>query len=522
MPSVGDLISSAISALPENPQAVELFEQYENRYHISDELQATGIEFPVPLTLLTFRGLQRNIKEQACRRLTNDYADIFQALIPLLGGKQGLLAAIDFQRFQAGEPDAAHQYIAYLYIEGRLQRVVSLNWDCLIEIAVQKARPGTNLNIVRDEPSWVEMNAGPQEILAKVHGCALQYPAQCGNIVISAADVGTATARPWIQMVLRDFLNGLVLFSGYRARDSTLNVPLSAIELLRQHNELPSADYYVAQEDPLEPLAQDVLAHGEASHHIRLNANDLFCSIYFGWLRARLREVVQSGRSRTRVERPFQWPDAQWNRAMDRVNRLIEDELSAMLDHIIGMPEGRVWGPQSLRLPIDLSLCRTLFAEGKVDARDRYGNLLFGDVTRDLVLLIMLSTLVDIVRGNASLNLTLEQSYCGVTLRDSRTRSFKQIILYRGTFAFRSEAVLRAYLEEVEAQQSVAPEVIVIPCDNYEVSPTGDDLAPGRVLQSEFQGDHVTIKNFIAPDRVLRSQDMDGLEVALRQELDIE
>jgi hypothetical protein len=44
MPSVANLISSAITALPQNPQAEELFEQYENHYHISDELRAAGPE----------------------------------------------------------------------------------------------------------------------------------------------------------------------------------------------------------------------------------------------------------------------------------------------------------------------------------------------------------------------------------------------------------------------------------------------------------------------------------------------
>jgi hypothetical protein len=521
MPSLHNLINCAMSGLPQNPEADALFARYDRRYHMSDALRAAGHQIPQPLTLLTFSGLGENARELACKSLANDYGDIFQELIPLYGGKQSLLAALKFERFQQGEPDAAHQYIAYLYLEGRLQRVVSLNWDCLIEIAVQRVRPGASLNIVRDEPSWVEMNSGPQEILAKVHGCARQYPAQCGNIVLTFADVETATAQKWIQILLQDFLNGFVLFSGYRARDSTLNVPLKAIKLLRQNNELPLADYYVAQEDPLEARAQEALARGEAARHISLNSNDLFCSMYFGWLRARLREVVRTGRSRTRLERPFQWADGDWNEAMNRIERLVEDELSVMLDHVIGTPDARLWGPRSISLPVDLGLVRALFMEGKAERKDTYTNLRFGEMTRDLVMLVVLSALVDVVNERHGLRLDLERSYLGVTLRDNEKGALKQVILYWGTFTARSCAILRGYLMDVEVQGILPPEIVVIPCERYEVSPTGDNLAPGPILRAEFPGGQTSTKKFIEPKKILDAQNLSAMKVSLRDELDI-
>ncbi len=521
MPSLTSLLSTAITALPQNEPAEESFTRYRNDYHFADALRAAGHEFPEPLTLQAFRGLSEGAKEEACKRLSACYGDAFQELIPLFGDKCRLLTALDFQRFQHGEPDAAHYYLAYLYIEGKLQRVVSLNWDCLIEMAVQRVGAGRPLNVIKDEPSFVRMNEGPLETLAKVHGCAMQYPDHCENIVITAADVEIVTAKLWVQTMLRDFLNGIVIYCGYRARDMTVNVPVRAIEELRQRNELPPANYYVAQEDELEARAFDALIHNNASRHIRLNANDLFCSIYFGWLRARLREVVQSGRSRTRVERPFDWADADWNTAMDRVNQLVEHELSDMLDHLIGTPDARTWESLCLTLPLNLSLARALFLDGKVEGRNTYNNLRFGDITHDLVMLVVLSALVDILRGNESLHLGLHQGYCGLTVRDSRTGSSRQIILYRGQFAPRSYGVLSAYLAEIEADGGIAPEIVVVPCEKYVFHASAPDLTLGRVLEKEFRGGQVAIKRFIPPDRILRAENLDALKTALQEELEV-
>jgi hypothetical protein len=523
MPSLIALISSAIAALPQCAPAEALFSRYRDDFHFEQAIRNTGAECPEHLTLQEFRALPDSSKLVACKPMSPTYGDIFQELIPIFGDKRGLLAALDFQRFQQGTPDAAHYYLAYLFIEEKVQRVVSLNWDCLIEKAVRLVGRNTHLRVIHDEPSWLQRNEGPVGVLVKLHGCATQYPGHCENIVMTAADVETVTAEPWVQEMVRDFLNGLVIYCGYRARDSSVNVAVRSIEAMRRRAELPPADYYVAQEAGVEARAYDVLIHNDASRHIRLDANDLFCSIYFGWLRSRLREVVRSAQSRTRIERPFNWSDADWEAAVTRIDRLVEVELTGMLDHVIGEPDARNWGSESFNLPLNLSVVRTLFLDGKVEARDSYKNLRFGEITQDVVLLIVLSSLLDIVSRAEHLHLNLVRSYCGVTLQDSRTGAVRQIIFYRGPFFRTASGVLMAYLDEIDAEVEggIAPEIVVIPCERYDVGDIADGLAPGPVTEKQFEGCQKAIKVFIEPDRILHTQNLESLRVALENSLEL-
>jgi hypothetical protein len=136
-------------------------------------------------------------------------------------------------------------------------------------------------------------------------------------------------------------------------------------------------------------------------------------------------------------------------------------------------------------------------------------------------MLVVLSALVDVINEKHGLQLDLERSYLGITLRDNQKGMLKQVILYWGTFGWRSCAILRGYLMDVEAQGILPPEIVVIPCERYEVSPTGDNLAPGPILRAEFPGGQTSIKKFIEPKKILETQNLNAMKVTLRDELDI-
>jgi len=523
MPSLTDLISTAIAALPHEERSEQLFSRYRDEFHFVPAIRESGGACPEHLTLDEFRDLPEDSKRSACKQMSLVYGDVFQELIESFGDKRNLLTALDFQRFQHGAPDAAHYYLAFLYIEERINRVVSLNWDCLIEKAVRLVGRSTALQIILDEASWIRRNEAPVGKLVKIHGCATQYPDQCQHIVLTSADVDRVTATEWVREMAHDFLNGLVIFCGYSARDSSVNVSVRSIEEMRRRAEVVPANYYVSQEDPIRTRAFDTLIHNDATHHIHLNANDLFCSVYFGWLRARLREVVTSAQSRTRIERPFRWSDSDWDVAVGRINQLVEVELSRMLDRVIGVPTARRWDDSSFNLPIHLSALRTLFLDGKVEERDSYHNLRFGDVTRDVVLLVILATLLDIVSDAEYLHLELSRGYCGLTLTDSRTGATRQIIFYRGPYVHTAYGILMAYLTEIDAavEGGIAPEIVVIPCEGYEVGDNAESLAPASVTDKQLQGSQKAITTFIEPDRILRAQNLGELKTALQDSLEL-
>jgi hypothetical protein len=521
MPVLSELIASAFRNIPLNAESRRLFEQYSVRHLFFQRLEQDGVHVTNPCTLEEFRELTHEQQETICWILCETYGDVFGELQRLCQSKRELLDLMDFARFQVGEPDAAHCYVALMVIEARLQRVLTTNWDRLIEIAIERLSDQAFVHVVtllKNQATWLNRYYGPAQLIAKVHGCATQYPDHTEDIVVTTDDLQAAVHSDWRQLMIRDLLSGKVVFSGYSGSDYTLMVPLSMIQELRAAHQLDDLDYYVAQESALEARGRS-LSGDDASHHLRLNANDFFVTMYFAWIRGRLKTAVHYGRGQTRLERAFDWSDDGWTEALDRIEHLLETDFPRMLDLLFGAPEVRSFD-NSCQIPVDLSSLRQLFLSGEVNHVGKYCRLQF-DPIRDLVMLIVVAAVVDIVSTTGNLSLELAQSHCGITLRESSGATRKLIFLF-GTYPRVAFSVLNTYLDEIEDSGAglPTPEIVVIPCNKFDVA-EDDSFKPAGVLDKKLAGQVKTRRRFLKPQELLSTQTYGTLVARIREELEL-
>ena len=222
LPLLEELIAAAFRNLPDSAPAMATFKALSENQVFHLRLGDKGITVGNPCSLDDFRKLEERTQIELCRPLVQFYGDVFRDLEIAYLSKQNLLEAIDIERFKTAEPAAPHFFIAYLMIEGRISKVLTTNWDVLIEKAIERSTllPFAQfLTRALDEPTWVDRNNGPTPILAKVHGCATQFPTNCGYIVITTPELQDAAAAGWRQSAVQDFLSGRALFCGYSGSD---------------------------------------------------------------------------------------------------------------------------------------------------------------------------------------------------------------------------------------------------------------------------------------------------------------
>jgi hypothetical protein len=361
LPLLTELIAEAFRNLPPGVESNTIFESYSSPHAFALKLGPKHITVSDPCTLDEFRSLPPDVAGELCEVLVAVYGDVFRDLQQVYGSKQAMLTSVDFQRFSNAEPDAAHTFIACLLIEGRITRVLTTNWDLLIEKAIARntSKPcSETAKVVIDDPSWLDRNAGPSIIFAKVHGCATQYPSNCDEIVITTTDLLTAAGTGWRQDAVHNILSRRVLFCGYSGSDYTLMVPAKVIADLRSRAALPNAEYFVAQDADLLAGARE-LTGPSADHHLRMYANDMFASLYFAAMKKRFENAITTAEQQTQPERAFfKWNDVIWRQALDRVQVLLSNELAAFLEATIGPSASRSYDSSVSNLPIDLAHLR--------------------------------------------------------------------------------------------------------------------------------------------------------------------
>lgn len=517
LPLLAALIAAAIRDLPENDVAGSLFECLSLAQVFHLRLQEKGIIVNDPCTLHNFRELEESVQIELCQSLVQTYGDVFQELQNVYGSKQLVLEAIDIERFKNVDPDVSHFFIAYLVIEGRISRILTTNWDVLVEKALNTStlRPTEqSLSVALDHPTWLNRLNGPVSILAKVHGCATQFPLSCEHIVITTSDLQTATAPGWRQEAVRELLSGRVLFCGYSGSDYTLMVPARVIEELRRSNCLPSAEYFVAEDKDLSLGARQLIGD-HPNRHLRMYADDMFTSLYFAFLRKRFKQAIDTAQQQTQPERAFpNWNDDAWTDALQRLRHLIEFDFPSLLDSTIGLPGARPYDEGVGMIPVRLSELRQMFLEGRVQHSKSYQPFHF-DPIRDVVLLTLLAALLDM--GAASgVSFSLSVGLAGLTLTEN-AGAVRTICLVYGTYSPSVVPMVNGYLSDVEAALGTLPtfEVLIIPCAQYKVG-TVSAFAPTPISSRSLPGGTVAKRTFVNPDVLFDSVDFGDLVWKLR------
>ena len=521
LPLLHALLALAFRNIPLNAEARDAFLAYSRQYGFCALLAAEGIVTVNPCSLDEFRSQTNEHQARLCETLTSNYGEVFAALQAVSGSKRLLLDHLEFQQFDISNSDAAHFYIGFLILEGVVERLLTTNWDHLVESALESSinQPiNTVLDIIRDEPSWLNRNGGAPAAIAKVHGCSTQYPGRCEEIILTAAELQLATHNGWHQNAVNEFLTGTVLFSGYSASDYTVMVPLRVLAALRANHALDVSHFFIAQDSDLNPAGRD-LTNNDPSRHIRLWANDTFASLYFAYLRQRLQNAITTAEQQRRPERAFPvWDEPSWQALITRLRTLTTEDLGAFLDAFIGPPASRSYDERAASLPIEISAIRAIFLTGRLEARGKYQNLHF-DANKDIVLLILVAALVDLCRP-ANAHISLETSYAGITISEDNGSRRKFLFLY-GIYPNAAYPALSTYLIDVEDTDGQFPEfeVAVIPCSRYDIPDDAYPVTP--ILAKPLPGGKRARRRFVDPKTVFETQGYDDLIVKLRTTLEL-
>ena len=242
MPMLARLISRAFNTLTLNDASRRFFETYSQRMFFAEALTRLSITSSNPVTLDEFRALDPGTQDLLCGTICDTYGEFFRDVQDEVGSKDRLLEILGFNEFRGGEPNPSHYYIAYLILEGKIQKIVTTNWDLLIERALGEVSPPSSqmeLYIVRDSITF--LNKGNSvRFLAKVHGCASQFPPSSAEIVLTTDDLQAAMdPNGWRQRILSDFLSGTTIFTGYSGSDYTVMVPWQVFNRERAREGLP-------------------------------------------------------------------------------------------------------------------------------------------------------------------------------------------------------------------------------------------------------------------------------------------
>jgi hypothetical protein len=485
------------------------------RQKLSDDL-------PDPLPLDVFRRLPQPVQDHACSVLCDYYGDVFRELERVFGNLQSLLEAINFAEFQGGHPDAAHCYIAFLLAENTIRELVTFNWDRLVEIAFEQyvARPiQETASVINDCTSWTQRRYGPSATIVKLHGCASQFPAEIAKIVVTRIHlINASLSERWQVKAMEILFNNVVLICGFSGGDYDACIGIRKIMFDRRANNLPAPVYYLAQPSTVDGVSRDII-EDDNRRHVPLGANDLFATVYFASIKARLRAAIERGRALQACNRPFGWDDDEWASALNRAEVFVNADFPEILDRVIGAPEIR-WESEAASFPIWLSDVRQLYLRGEISNRGKYTGLAI-QPDKDLTLVLVASAVVDFLRNKPHINLQLGSSCWGVSVMNSQSGSRFQLIPYHGEYAQTAHGAMRAYLERMGRNEKdpPAPKIVVLPCQGYTQSPD-NKLAPGPVLRRRFPGDKEPTEHFIPPQRVFGARNFAELKDIVGAELD--
>lgn len=125
-----------------------------------------------------FSDWSSDLKKKVIKVLRNQYSAVLGTRYVPKGKETGsilwdVLHIDEIYDDPAVDPDAEHRLLALLVLEGVLTRLVTTNWDPLIEDAHQQAAghlDGPRLNVIV-HPADIE-GTGGQPSLVKMHGCA--------------------------------------------------------------------------------------------------------------------------------------------------------------------------------------------------------------------------------------------------------------------------------------------------------------------------------------------------------------
>ena len=153
MPMLETLISRTFFNLPVDEGSCQLFLKYSRSKFFAESLVRRRLSSSNPTTFDEFRALQPEVRDYVCKPICETYGDFFRDIQDFVGSKDRLLDLIEFNEFRRGEPNPSHYYMAYLILEGKLQKIVTTNWDLLIEATLNEVSPPSlrmNLHIIRD------------------------------------------------------------------------------------------------------------------------------------------------------------------------------------------------------------------------------------------------------------------------------------------------------------------------------------------------------------------------------------
>ena len=517
---VSTLIARAFRNVVMCDQTREIFLDYSRRVFMFHQLQERQVVVDNPLELDGFRTLPEADQNLLCKSVADHFGEIFGRLQRICG-RARLLEIIEFQEFQQGDPDACHYYIAYLVQEGKLRRIVTTNWDILIEEALRRTSvhpPNQLLNVVFDDRTYATRNDLAPQVYAKVHGSANQYPDEAESIVLTSEDIEAASdPQSWKQRLLYDYLDGTVLFCGYSATDTSIRIPAKAIERRDAAHELAGCSYYFAELNQLGEIATR-FTRGEAQKHIRLYANDIFSSLYFGWLIERLKSAIEHERGQGQYHFP-RWQNEDWNNILDRVQREIERLVPEWLEATIGAPAVRRWDKSCALIPIILSNITQLASQGQIEHALQYIPLPL-ETSKTVACLIMLLAVLDVAAQlECTIGAHLDTSFCGLTMLDPSGASRNIILLY-GPSPQGALAAIDLYLSGLDRNGPIppSPEVVIIPCQQYVFQ--ADPLELPDFSQRRLPGELRARKHPISPESTFSSRSFEELVRLLRRELE--
>lgn len=520
MPMMRRLISRTLANLPiDDERSRNLFLTYSRDQRFAELLIERQIPSSNPTPLEEYKGLLDNVRDDLCRQICNNYDRFFRDVCDCVGGKDHLLELLEFDEFKGGSANPCHYYIAYLLLEGKLQRIVTTNWDRLVEKALEEVKPAAPnmlLHLVLDHTSFLQ-RGGPIHWLIKVHGCATQYPQSSEEIIVTTDDLESAMESTcWRQEVLKEVLNRKTIFTGYSGRDYTVMVPLRSFRRDRERHDLPHVPCYLASETDLGTDAQR-LCDSPASHW-RMYANDLFATIYFAYVAHRLKASIAFEKQRASHERMFPlWSDEGWKAALEVLDQLIDVGFPSWLDRMLG-GGGRTWDKNKAELPIRLSELRQLLTSSCVRSPGKYMPTRF-DSAVDVTALLLLRAFLEVVRANPNYRVTIDASTSGMTL-SSTTGIVRQIVLLYGEHAGQAHSTLRGYIRQLEQQtQLPGPELKIIPCQPIRID-SQPDLAPGAIADRALPGMSVEARvSCIRPEEIFGTTSLDELQGLIAREL---
>lgn len=264
-------------------------------------------------------------------------------------------------------PTAEHRLIALLTAEGLIGRVISTNWDDLIERACEAAG-GPALGVIAG-PQDVAGNQDPP-FLAKIHGCARKAGedvAYVSSLVLTSVDIakwGTPENQGVRTLVDGAIRNGRCCFIGLSARD--FNIQQAHFDAAMLVNPLPvnrlptfatvqmnpaGQEAVLAAMDPAAAESGELAALVERAT-LGILANDVLGAVYVFAMFAKL-EVIAERTPAPEVDTYREFVRGELTRA--------RDSLVAWLD---GLEDDERWDRVAFEIAQRMARALALYREG--------------------------------------------------------------------------------------------------------------------------------------------------------------